>query len=74
MLVEDAQPRKLENMLEVQGADIVGSTTDYFFWFDLESGTAWRSSTGSPPEQSITSQMPENARGWSSTVGVWSDG
>ena len=24
MLVEDAQPRKLENMLKVQGADTVG--------------------------------------------------
>ena len=25
MLVEDAQPRKLENMLEIQGADTVGA-------------------------------------------------
>ena len=74
MLVEDAQKRKLENMLEVQGADTVGSTTDYFVWFDLELGTAWRSSIGSPPEQAVTLQVPENARGWSSMVGVWSDG
>ena len=74
MLVEDGQPRKLENMLEIQGADTVVNTTDYFVWFDLELGTAWRSSTGSPPEQAVTLQVPENARGWSSVVGVWSDG
>ena len=74
MLVEDAQPRKLENMLEIQGADTVRSTTAYFVWFDLELGTAWRSSTSSPPEQAVTLQVPENARGWSSMVGVWSDG
>ena len=36
--VEDAQPRKLETMLEIQGADTVESTTDYFVWFDLELG------------------------------------
>ena len=65
MLVEDAQPRKLEKTLEVQGADTVGSTTDYFVWFDLELGTAWRSSTGSPPEQAVKLQVQENARGWS---------
>ena len=29
MLVEDAQPRKLENMLEVQDADTVGSTAGW---------------------------------------------
>jgi len=54
MLVEDAQP--LENMLEIQGADTVESTTDYFVWFDLELGIAWRSSTDSPPEQAVTSK------------------
>ena len=69
MLVEDVQPRKLENMLEIQGADTVGSTTDYFVWFDLELGIAWRSSTGSLPEQAVTLQMPENARVWS----LWSE-
>ena len=74
MLVEHAQPRKRENMLKIQGADTVGSTTDYFIWFDLELGIAWRSSTGSPPEQAVTLQVPENARGSSSVVGVWSDG
>ena len=61
-------------MLEIQGANTVGSTTDYFVWFDLELGIAWRSSTGSPPEQAVTLQVPENARGWNSMVGVWSDG
>ena len=71
-LVEDAQP--LENMPEIQGADTVGSKPDYVVWFDLELGTAWRSITGSPPEQAVTLQVPENARGWSSMVGVWSDG
>ena len=74
MLVEDAQPRKLENVLAIQDADTVESKTDYFVWFDLELGTAWRSCTGSPPEQAATLQVPENARGWSSMVGVWSDG
>ena len=72
MLVEDAQP--LKNMPEIQGADTVVSKTDYVVWFDLELGTAWRSSTGSPPEQAVTLQVPENARGWSSMVGEWSDG
>ena len=74
MLVEDAQPRKLENMLAIQDANTVKSKPDNFVWFDLELGTAWRSCTGSPPEQAVTLKVPENARGWSSMVGVWSDG
>ena len=66
MLVEDTQP--LDNMLEIQVADTMGSKTDYVVWFDLELGTAWRSSTGSPLEQAVTLQVPENPRGWSSMV------
>ena len=43
-------------------------------WFDLVSGTAWRSSVDEPSEQAVKSQAPENAQGWSSMIGGWRDG